>query len=329
MRPLWRGRIAFVIAPISTTAPALFLGLDAGGTQTRWAVADADGALLHEGQVAGVSGLMLMDDGGRAQLGATLQALAAEAGSVRGVVAGAVVGVVAGVTGVDSAQAPLLRDALAAALSLDSSAVQAMSDIELACHAAFAPGDGYVVYAGTGSIAAFVDEHGQLQRAGGRGAVIDDAGGGHWIARQALRQVWRAEDETPGAWQRSPLAQQLFKVVGGHEWAHTRQWVYSASRGELGTLALAVAAAADEDPMALIILQAAGAELARLARALLLRHGPRPLALAGRVFDLHPAITRQLLQTLPEGTPVQRSGLAAHVAAAQMACAKAARKNSA
>ena len=196
-----------------------------------------------------------------------------------------------------------------------------MTDLELACHAAFAPGAGYVVVAGTGSIAAFIDEEGVLQRAGGRGALIDDAGGGHWIAREALRQIWRAEDAAPGAWQHSALARRVFERIGGSEWRQTRQWVYgaAASRGELGTLALAVAAAADEDPAALAILQAAGIELSRLARALLQRHGARPLALAGRVFELHPTIQTHLQQALPAGTPMHRLLQPAHLEAAQMA----------
>ena len=296
--------------------PAAFLGLDAGGTQTRWAVADAAGAVQRQGTVAGISGLLLHGDSGLAAVAAALREIAAGAGPVQAVVAG--------VTGLDAAQVPRLCGLAAAALNIPTAAVQAMSDIELACHAAFAPGQGYVVYGGTGSVAGFIDAQGTLQRAGGRGAVIDDAGGGHWIARQALRHVWRADDIASGDWQGSALARRLFEHIGGSDWAHTWQWVYGATRGELGTLALAVAAAAvDEDPAALAILHAAGLELARLAQALLQRHGPRPLALAGRAFDLHPAIEAQLRQALPSATPIQRLTAPAHHEAARIAARKA------
>jgi glucosamine kinase len=209
-----------------------------------------------------------------------------------------------------------------AAFGLPATAVRAISDIELACHAAFAPGAGYVLYAGTGSVAAFVDANGQLQRAGGRGPIIDDAGGGHWIAREALRQVWRAEDAEPGAWQRSALAGALFEAMGGAGWAVTRQWVYGATRGELGTLALAVAGAAaavPADTAALAILVQAGHELARLGQALLTRYGDRPIALAGRVFDLDPVIETTLRDALPRGIPVRRAPLHAHQTAARLA----------
>jgi N-acetylglucosamine kinase-like BadF-type ATPase len=301
-----------------TASPRLGLGLDAGGTETRWALADAEGRLVAQGQVAPLSGAQLATDDGRTALASTLATMAADAHPH-----GAACGVVAGVTGLGAEHAPALHALLAEAFSLPLSAVGSMSDIELACHSAFAPGQGCVVYAGTGSIAAFIDDAGTLHRAGGRGAVIDDAGGGHWIARQALRLVWRAEDEAPGAWQRSELARALFDALGGSDWAVTRQWVYGATRGELGTLALAVARAAhDGDGAALALMRDAGVELARLARALHGRLGVRPVALAGRVFDLHPAIETALRDALPVDIAVQRLTLHPHHTAARLAAAR-------
>ncbi len=302
--------------------PAWGLGLDGGGTQTRWALADATGQVRAEGHVGGVSGLMLADDAGRATLQQTLAALALDvsrSGQASGH-AGRPVRLVAGLTGFASADADALQQLLAAPFGLPAAAVRLMSDIELACQAAFAPGQGAVVYAGTGSIAAHIDSRGELHRAGGRGAVIDDAGGGHWIARQALCRVWRAEDAEPGAGHRSALGRQLFAAVGGSDWAATRAKVYGASRGEVGTLALAVAAAAHEgDVEALALLRQAGLELARLAHCLHQRFGALPLALAGRVFDLHPVIEASLRAALPGDTHAQRLQQPAHHLAAVLA----------
>jgi N-acetylglucosamine kinase-like BadF-type ATPase len=293
----------------------LVLGLDGGGTQTRWALADAAGALRAEGQAPGLSGLQLETAAGRAHIASVLGTIASEVAQGTA----AVSAVVAGVTGFDAAQLPQLRELAGVAFGIEAAAVQAFSDIELACRAAFAPGEGYLVYAGTGSVAAFIDEQGALQRAGGRGVLIDDAGGGHWIACAALRRIWRAEDEAPGAWRQSPLAQRVFEHIGGSDWAATRRWAYGASRGELGTLALAVAASAEEDPAAMGLLQAAGRELARLAAALRRRFGPRPLALAGRVFELHPAIEQSLRAALPAEADLRRASQPAHHAAALLA----------
>ena len=317
-----------------------FLGVDGGGTQTRWALGSADGQMLAEGAVAGMSGLQLGTDAGRATLVATFAALAADVHEAAG--ATRVARVVAGLTGFAAADAARLQTLLAAPFALTAADVQLMSDIELACHSAFGPGStpksttgstpestprfapaqGIVVYAGTGSIAAHIDSAGVLHRAGGRGALIDDAGGGYWIGCQGLKAVWRLEDADPGSAAGCLLGQHLFKALGGNDWAQTRQFVYGASRGEMGLLALAVAAAAEGgDADALAVLRQAGLELARLAECMQARVGVLPLALSGRVFDLHPIIEVTLRAALPVGAVVQRAQGSAHVAACRWAAA--------
>ncbi len=319
-------------APASASAvdtapvpPGWGLGLDGGGTATRWALAGAGAQVQAEGAVAGVSGLQLADAAGRGALARTLADLAADV--LRQAPQCPPAAIVAGLTGFASADSAELQVLLAAPFGLPATDVRLMSDIELLCHAAFAPGHGAVVYAGTGSIAAHLDASGKLHRVGGRGAVIDDAGGGHWIAREALRLVWRAEDAAPGAGQRSALGRHLFAAVGGSDWAATRACVYGASRGEVGTLALAVAAAAHEgDAQALALLQQAGHELARLAHCLNQRlapaSAPLPLALAGRVFDLHPAVQSSLQAALQPGSISHRLATPAHHQAAVLAATR-------
>lgn len=305
----------------ATVAPAIAvpgLGLDVGGTATRWALTGADGRLAAQGIAPGWTALDLPTDAGRAAVAALLTEVAAQ---VRAADAAAPQRLVAGVTGLDSAQLPRLQALLAEAFALPAAAVTGCSDIELVCRAAFAPGGGLVVYAGTGSVAALLDEQGQLQRAGGRGVLIDDAGGGHWIACRALRSVWRDEDEQPGAWRQSPLAQALFAHTGGADWAQTRAAVYGAPRGAVGRLALAVAEAAETDPRALAQLRAAGVELARLARALQRRCGALPVALAGRVWDLHPVVESAFRAALQADTPITRLARPAEQAAAAWAVA--------
>ncbi len=301
-----------MVAPQSHDAPATALGLDAGGTGTRWALLAAGGQLLAEGQGAALSGTQLFDEAGEVAADVALGGVARELPELPRAL-------VAGVSGYDHGQAPLLLPRLTQIFGVPAGAAKVMSDIELLCRACFAPGDGIVVIAGTGSVAALLDAMGYLHRAGGRGATLDDAGSGHWIARQALRQVWRAEDDEPDAWQRSPLAHALFEQIGGSEWEATRQWVYGVTRGELGTLATAVAAAAAKDAAAMALLEQAGRELARLPQALMRRYGRHPIALAGRVFDLHPAVERGLVGALPAGVEVTHMREAPHIAAARQA----------
>jgi glucosamine kinase len=274
------------------TTTEIGLGIDAGGTQTRWALARANGDVIVEGHVGGMSGLMMATLSGREAIKASLSELAHAIQSYAQPAR-----VYAGMTGFDE-DGSAIAALIGGALNIDPVHITISNDIEIAYHDCFAPGDGYVVYAGTGSVAAFIDATGELHRAGGRGALLDDGGSGYWIAREALRHIWRAEDKSPGAWQASPMANAIFKKIGGSDWAHTRKFVYEGSRGDIGKLALAVAEAADQDPVALKIFSDAGKELARLAKAMITRFGSRPIALTGRAVQLHPEIEKSFRTAL-------------------------------
>ena len=291
----------------------LGLGIDAGGTQTRWALAMGTGELVAEGCVAGLSATQLATRGGQQALRDTLAGLAADVLAV-----GRPVQVHAGFTGYGGVDEPL-AGLIRTPLGLGAEAVTIVTDIEVAYLDVFAPGAGYLVYAGTGSIAAFIDAQGQFHRAGGRGGLLDDGGSGFWIAREALRAIWRREDEAPGAWQHSVLAREVLDHVGGSDWNATRRFITTVDRGEMGRLALAVAAAAATDAEALRILEAAGAELGRLARILVGRFGERPLALAGRVFQLHPVVEQACRAAVPGQPPLQVRVSRGHHAAARIA----------
>jgi glucosamine kinase len=107
--------------------------------------------------------------------------------------------------------------------------------------------------------------------------------------------------------------------VGAPDFAHTRRYVYEGTRGDVGRLAVAVAASADRDSHAADILCAAGGELARLARILLERFGPRPVTLTGRAAALHPLIFDAMRAALPTGTPLDLRACRGHHAAAHLA----------
>ena len=301
--------------PVSTST---FLGLDAGGTSTRWALADASGTLLHEGAVAGLTALMMGNAGGRLQAHAVLSELARNL-TMQGMAAPG--HLLLGITGFseDASLRRQLQALLCELFRLQHHAITILADVELAYYAAFAPGAGYLVSAGTGSIGAYVDSQHTFHRVGGRGSLLGDPGSGHWIACEAMRTIWRREDEQPGCWRDSPLAQSVFARVGGNDWAQSRDFIYQGSRGEVGTLALAVAAAADTDAIAADILERAGTQLAQLANTFTRRFGPKPVVFAGRVLELHPRIGKAARANLPAGTPSRCATLLAHHAAARLA----------
>lgn len=291
----------------------LGLGIDAGGTRTRWALADAAGNIVAEGGVGGMSALQMASGAGRDAVRGIFTLLAAQA-----LAAGQPVAVCAGLTGFDGSAA-LPAQWLAELLGVAPAAVTVRNDIEIAYLDSFAPGEGYLVYAGTGSIAAWIDADGAFHRAGGRGVTLDDGGGGFWIAREAMRHIWRQEDEEPGAWRRSPMARAVFDHVGGSDWDASRRFIYGQDRGAIGRLALAVAASVDADPVARGIVEQAGRELARIGLALVRRYGPRPIALGGRAATLHPLIARAMRAALPSELPLIQRETQAHHAAARIA----------
>ncbi len=305
--------------PNVASAQPCFLGLDVGGTQTRWALATAAGEPIAEGVADGFSGVALAADSARETVRARLSAIAAvvhhSQQSFR------LAGLHAGVTGIGG-DAPLLVAMMLHAFQLTDHQVTVTSDAELIFHALLAPGEGYLVYAGTGSIAAFIDASGTLHRAGGRGVMLDDAGGGYWIAREALRRIWRREDELPGAWQDSPMARALFALVGGDSSIFSARFLMEKERGEIGTLALTVAQHAHVDALALTILSDAGTELARLANAMTRRYGERRIVVAGRASQLHPAIEAAMRQATSAHTTIDFLHVQGHIAAAKIAARK-------
>jgi N-acetylglucosamine kinase-like BadF-type ATPase len=275
------------------------LGLDGGGSATRWALADASGAVLARGEGPAVSGLLF---GAEARA-----AFAAAAGTIAAALPVRPGRVLAGITGLAPG-----TEAAEAALGLAQAAVAIDDDIHIAFRATFAPGTGHVVYAGTGSIGLHLAAEGSAIRVGGRGMLIDDAGSAFWIGRTALDRVWRARDADPGF--TSPLAAALDGAIGGAGWDRHRQYVYGGGRNAVAQLARAIATAPDAEP----IFRQAGAELGRLARALAARAGPRPVALIGRAAGLHPAIAEGVRAVVP-GMRVALASPDAALAAARLA----------
>jgi N-acetylglucosamine kinase-like BadF-type ATPase len=284
-------------------------------------LAGVGGHIVADGAVSGCSATQLSSETGITALRTVFEDLAKTIPT-----SGRILQVQACITGYggQAGETSQLLAIMSAALKVAPQSIALSNDIELAYRDIFQPGEGYLVYAGTGSIAAFIDEEGAFHRAGGRGVTLDDGGGGFWIAREALRDIWRKEDESPGSWRQSVLAQHVFQHIGSSDWAATREFVYHQARGEVGKLALAVAAAAAKDHHALYILQEAGRELARLANAMCARYGPRPIALAGRVPDLHPAIAATMRANLPAELEFRQSSTLAHYAAARLAAKQAA-----
>ena len=208
-------------------------------------------------------------------------------------------------------EADTARDILAQALGIAS--VRVEDDLWIGYHAAFAPGAGHVVYAGTGSVGLHIKTDGTLVRVGGRGMLIDDGGSAFWIGREGLNTLYRRIDagQAEGA-----LGAALYAAIGGADWNAVRAYVYGGGRNAVAMLAIAVAGA--DDPGASAILAQAGHELARLGRDLVARIGVLPMALQGRAASLHPAILTAMRDAAP-GLDITLHQADAALAAAKLA----------
>ena len=289
------------------------LGLDIGGTASRWVLCDAGGVEVARGKASGATG-HVFNPAENARLKAALASISADIDRTKF----AIESVTLGMTGFGNGVADEVKAMLAEAFGVDKGRMIVIDDVVLAYMANFAPGEGHLVSAGTGSIAVHIAAGGQCTRVGGRGILIDDAGAGSWIALRALDRIYRALDHSGSFTDVQPLADSLFKEIGGNDWGDVRQFVYAGDRGRIGTLAVGVAAAAEAgDATALEILRDAGMELAMLIEALTARIGPRPSGFIGGVLSLHPIIEETIRARLA-GQDVRRLSADASLAAAQL-----------
>ncbi len=137
------------------------LGLDCGGSESRWVVLDDAGEQMARGTGPRMSG-HIFDPAERDIAMTALRALCTDIRAS----AAPVHAVVAGVTGLsnDGPENRVLADTLAALLEIPFERITIGDDMWLAYHAAFRPGEGILVYAGTGSAACHVDADGLVER---------------------------------------------------------------------------------------------------------------------------------------------------------------------
>lgn len=274
--------------PASDTG--LGLGIETGGTGSRWCLSAPSGAIVARGEMEPMTG-HVFSQAERDRVAGIFTKLAGELENI-----GRTAAIVAGVTGLgpESAVRAVFSEILTSAFGCPEAKILVVDDMWLGYRARFQPGEGIIVYSGTGSIGYHLAADGEIIRAGGRGVLIDDGGSAAWIAAEALCRLLRREDEVPGSGWGSALGHALAQALGGASWDAVRTHVYGGDRGSLGLLARAVAAGAEAgDAMAADIFAQAGAELARLGLALRARVGAKPVAICGRAATLSPLIAQR------------------------------------
>ena len=176
------------------------------------------------------------------------------------------------------------------------------SDRESGFAAAFAEGDGIVVNAGTGS-SITGRRKGRVERAGGWGHILGDAGGGYYLSLQMLRFVLRDYDLHRRS---SDLAQEILRALSLNDLNELVRWAQIAGKMEIAMLApIVFSAGAAGHAEVNEILRVGAHVLAAYTAAVAARleFGAPPVALLGGLFRGHSiyvrAYERELAVTLP------------------------------
>lgn len=292
------------------------LGIDAGGSSTRWLLLN-DKQEIAKGQLESITGHIYTPEDRQRNFSRLKNLL------IDVLLHAKPDAVVGGLTGLYPNTKATKEFNLFAAqfLKLDVSKVNLTNDMHTAYACAFEPGQGVIIYAGTGSVGYFEDDQGQIVSSGGYGYLLDDFGAAFWIGQQGIQQVMRWLDET-GKPSESMLAKEIYAVIGSNVWDDIMKFIYSGDpRGILAKLAPAVTRAATQhDPAAITILENAGKELARLANVILKRLGkPLPVAFMGGMSQASPILDKALQEALPTGSVFTKVTTEPVVAAARLA----------
>lgn len=167
---------------------SMYLGVDAGGSNTRAVLVDSDGAVLGTGRAAGANPVVHgVEHAGQQLESALRQALGNHTAAG---VSAAVIGLAGGPT----AGRPLLDEVARVARHLGIVTPRVVSDVEVSFAAGSESPDGVLVLSGTGAAAAELRNWRLARHVDGNGWLVGDDGSGFWVGRQAVRAVLRMID---------------------------------------------------------------------------------------------------------------------------------------
>lgn len=244
------------------------LGVEGGGTKTAWVLVeknDHDLRVLEQGTLPASNFRLTTPD----QLRAILQELPKEVNRVGVFLAGCG-------PGED-------RDALAklCAEIWPGAKIFTGSDRESGLAAALGQGDGVVVNAGTGA-SVTGRRHERIEKAGGWGHILGDAGGGYFLSVQALRLILREYDLHRGEAQ---FTASILRALSLNDRDELVRWAQTADKMQIAMLApIVFEAAQNGDANVVQILEEGARVLSEYTAAVATRLGllaPKVILLGG------------------------------------------------
>ena len=260
----------------------LLIGADVGGTTSRVVACETDGTLKAFSSAAGGN----IRSSGAAALDHVFEAIGQvleDAGP------GRVIGAHLGIAGAGAAKYEDIRASCVergVRLGIDAAALAVTTDLETAFAACSSEGEGLLLLAGTGAVAAVFLDYQVVGRCDGLGWLLGDEGSGTWIGLRALQSVARSIDHRGTE---TSLTEPVLRALSGQDGrdagdgdhagtarhqAHPvdvrQQMIADAYRLQPAAFAslapLVVQHAADGDPVSQGIVAEAAAALARCAR---------------------------------------------------------------
>ncbi|HYG05641.1 MAG TPA: BadF/BadG/BcrA/BcrD ATPase family protein [Stenotrophomonas sp.] len=241
-----------------------YLGVDGGGTKTRFALIDANGRVCAQAQLGTTYHPEVGLDGVREVLARGVAQVLEQVGADANALGFAFFGIPA--HGEDSAVTPVVEAMPAAILGHE----RYSCDNDMVCGWAGSLGcaDGINIVAGTGSIG-YGQRQGRGARAGGWGETFSDEGSAYWIAVQGLNAYSRMSDGRLPMGPLHALINSALDVSVDLDVCARIYGEHARSRGEIAQLSVVVAQAAEAgDVAAREIFVRAGRELAEIAEAI-------------------------------------------------------------
>jgi glucosamine kinase len=275
----------------------LVLGVDAGGTASRAVVAAADGTVVGRGGAGPGNPTTAGPAAARAIGTAVREALGDHDPAA---VAAGVVGVAgAGITGDPRIAAAFAHEWAKRGLTCP---ITVVGDAVTAFAAGTPAPSGAVLIAGTGAVAARIDDRRIGRTADGLGWLLGDEGSGLWLGLRAVRAAARA-------WSAPAAPAGLAAGIAAHAAVDSRdalvQWACGRQPAAFAALApMVCAAAAAGDPLAERLTAEAAARLVATLAELGTPDGP--VVLAGSLLTRHTPVRAAVLAAVP--APVTTSG---------------------
>jgi len=279
----------------------LILAVDGGATRTTCAIVDENGKILGIGMTGSSSHYAVSVEKAqenlrsaieRAMLSANLNAVVFDIGCF-------------GLTALDSKYDYELNKRFIDSLGVVNRRL-IVSDAVTAYYTVTDGKPGIVVIAGTGSVAFGINEKGETAQSGGREWLISDEGSAYHIAREGLRHALRAYD---GRGEETLLRTMFMKHFNISIFEDIVGEIYkNTDKSRIASLApIVVAAAKEEDTVALRILQEAGKELGlaavAVARRLNIENERTIVGGVGGVFKSGRFVLESFQATVKKGIP--------------------------